>query len=51
MYHGEKVAFGTIAQLVLENVEAAELQEIIVLSLDYLLHWRSLVLLKSQKRK
>ena len=29
MYHGEKVAFGTIAQLVLENVEAAELQEII----------------------
>lgn len=29
MYHGEKVAFGTIAQLVLENVEASDLQEII----------------------
>ena len=29
MYHGEKVAFGTIAQLVLENVPADELEEII----------------------
>lgn len=29
MYHGEKVAFGTITQLVLENVEASELQDII----------------------
>lgn len=29
MYHGEKVAFGTITQLVLENVEAEELEEII----------------------
>lgn len=29
MYHGEKVAFGTIAQLVLENVSASELEEII----------------------
>lgn len=29
MYHGEKVAFGTIAQLVLENIEEEELQEII----------------------
>ena len=29
MYHGEKVAFGTITQLVLENVDAQELQEII----------------------
>jgi glycerol dehydrogenase len=29
MYHGEKVAFGTIAQLVLENIPADELEEII----------------------
>ena len=29
MYHGEKVAFGTIAQLVLENVPEEELEEII----------------------
>lgn len=29
MYHGEKVAFGTITQLVLENVEADELEDII----------------------
>ena len=29
MYHGEKVAFGTLAQLVLENVPADELEEII----------------------
>lgn len=27
MYHGEKVAFGTIAQLVLENVPAEELED------------------------
>lgn len=30
MYHGEKVAFGTITQLVLENVDARELEEIIL---------------------
>ena len=29
MYHGEKVAFGTITQLVLENVSAEELEEVI----------------------
>lgn len=29
MYHGEKVAFGTIAQLVLENIPEEELQEIV----------------------
>ena len=29
MYHGEKVAFGTITQLVLENVPVEELEEII----------------------
>ena len=29
MYHGEKVAFGTIAQLVLENIPTDELEEII----------------------
>ena len=29
MYHGEKVAFGTITQLVLENIPAEELQDII----------------------
>lgn len=30
MYHGEKVAFGTLAQLVLENVLHEELEEIIM---------------------
>ena len=30
MYHGEKVAFGTLAQLVLENVPHEELEEIIM---------------------
>ncbi len=29
MYHGEKVAFGTIVQLVLENVDEEELMEVI----------------------
>mgnify|MGYP002801763437 FL=1 len=29
MYHGEKVAFGTITQLVLENIAAEELEDII----------------------
>ena len=29
MYHGEKVAFGTITQLVLENVPTDELEEVI----------------------
>lgn len=29
MYHGEKVAFGTITQLVLENVDAEELEDVI----------------------
>lgn len=29
MYHGEKVAFGTITQLVLENVPTEELEEVI----------------------
>lgn len=29
MYHGEKVAFGTITQLVLENIPAEELEDII----------------------
>ena len=29
MYHGEKVAFGTITQLVLENIPADELEDII----------------------
>lgn len=29
MYHGEKVAFGTITQLVLENIDAEELEDII----------------------
>lgn len=29
MYHGEKVAFGTITQLVLENVSSEELEDII----------------------
>ena len=30
MYHGEKVAFGTLVQLVLENVPHEELEEIIM---------------------
>ena len=29
MYHGEKVAFGTITQMVLENVSADDLEEVI----------------------
>ena len=29
MYHGEKVAFGTLTQLVLENVPQEELEDII----------------------
>jgi len=29
MYHGEKVAFGTIAQLVLENADKAELEQVV----------------------
>ena len=29
MYHGEKVAFGTITQLVLENIPSEELQQVI----------------------
>ena len=29
MYHGEKVAFGTITQLVLENVPVEELEEVL----------------------
>ena len=29
MYHGEKVAFGTIAQLVLEDVPMEDLEEVI----------------------
>ena len=34
MYHGEKVAFGTITQLVLENVSCEELQEVIDFCVD-----------------
>ncbi|WP_422447134.1 glycerol dehydrogenase [Thermoanaerobacterium sp. DL9XJH110] len=34
MYHGEKVAFGTIAQLVLENSPLEELKEVIGFCLD-----------------
>ncbi|MCR4430366.1 MAG: glycerol dehydrogenase [Tepidanaerobacteraceae bacterium] len=34
MYHGEKVAFGTIAQLVLENSPMEELEEVIGFCLD-----------------
>lgn len=34
MYHGEKVAFGTITQLVLENIPAEELEEIIGFCID-----------------
>ena len=30
MYHGEKVAFGTLTQLVLENVSLDELEDIIL---------------------
>ena len=30
MYHGEKVAFGTLTQLVLENVPEEELEDIIL---------------------
>lgn len=30
MYHGEKVAFGTLAQLVMENIPHEELEEIIM---------------------
>ena len=30
MYHGEKVAFGTITQLVLENIPQEDLEEIIL---------------------
>lgn len=34
MYHGEKVAFGTIAQLVLENSPMEELEEVVGFCLD-----------------
>ena len=34
MYHGEKVAFGTIAQLVLENVSEEDLEDIILFCID-----------------
>ena len=34
MYHGEKVAFGTITQLVLENVPCDELHEVIGFCVD-----------------
>ena len=34
MYHGEKVAFGTLTQLVLENVPAEELEDIIGFCVD-----------------
>lgn len=34
MYHGEKVAFGTITQLVLENAPADELEEVIDFCID-----------------
>lgn len=34
MYHGEKVAFGTLVQLVLENVPAEELEDIIDWCID-----------------
>ena len=33
-YHGEKVAFGTLAQLVLENAPGAELDEVMNFCLD-----------------
>lgn len=34
MYHGEKVAFGTIAQLVLENVAVEDLEEVILFCIE-----------------
>lgn len=34
LYHGEKVAFGTLVQLVLENVPTEELEEVINFCLD-----------------
>ncbi|MFA9397608.1 MAG: glycerol dehydrogenase [Clostridiaceae bacterium] len=34
LYHGEKVAFGTIVQLVMENTSEEELEEVILLCLD-----------------
>lgn len=34
MYHGEKVAFGTIAQLVLENVPVEDLEEVILFCIE-----------------
>ena len=34
MYHGEKVAFGTITQLVLENVSSDELEDIITFCIE-----------------
>lgn len=34
MYHGEKVAFGTLVQLVLENVDREELEEVIEFCLE-----------------
>lgn len=33
-YHGEKVAFGTLAQLVLENADTAELEEVLGFCMD-----------------
>lgn len=34
MYHGEKVAFGTIAQLVMENIPSEELEDIIYFCIE-----------------
>ena len=34
MYHGEKVAFGTLAQLVLENAPMEEIEEVISFCLE-----------------
>lgn len=34
MYHGEKVAFGTLTQLILENVDREELEEVIDFCLE-----------------
>lgn len=34
MYHGEKVAFGTLTQLVLENVDRTEIEEVIEFCLE-----------------
>ncbi len=34
MYHGEKVAFGTLTQLVLENVDADELEKIVAFCIE-----------------